>query len=433
MTNSGISTSPYAAKPVAAGEAPSTPQPLALYVHIPFCETKCPYCDFNTYAAIEPLMPAYVEALTHEIMQWCALLERPELGSLFFGGGTPSYLPTRDLTKLMVTIRKAFQLREDAEATLEANPGDITRERAKAMRRAGFNRISIGVQSMDNSELKLLGRRHSAEQAERAIVAVRQAGFSNVSIDLIFGLPYQFVTSWEHGLEAALALRPDHLSLYALTLEPGTPMEAEVRQGRLPEPNPDVAAEMYRHAQRVLAEAGYQQYEISNWARPGYASRHNLVYWHSGPYLGVGPGAHSYLVSNGQPALEWAGPWGTRFAVVPSPRTYIGKARLWRAVADAGTLGRAEDVPFLEQAQVLDAATAMAETMMMGLRTNEGVSSPGFQARFGRSIVDQFPGAVSECIELGLLEWADDHLRLTDGARLLGNEVFRRFLTPQAG
>ena len=402
-------------------------------MHIPFCETKCPYCDFNTYAAIEPLMPAYVKALAHEITQWCTLLGRPEVGSIFFGGGTPSYLPTRDLTRLMATIKSSFHLRENAEITLEANPGDITRERAMAMRQAGFNRISIGVQSLDDGELRLLGRRHLAEQAGRAMAAARRAGFSNINLDLMFGLPYQFVAAWEQTLEAALALGPDHFSLYALTLEPGTPMEADVRLGRLPEPDPDVAAEMYQHAQRVLAEAGYEQYEVSNWAKPGYASRHNLVYWRNGPYLGVGPGAHSYLVADGQPALEWAGRWGTRFAVIPSPRAYIEKVQHSQAVAGVGALETAGDIPFLVQVQPLDAATAMAETMMMGLRLNEGVSGSGFQARFGRSIADQFPEAVGACTELGLLEWAGDRLRLTDGARLLGNEAFRRFVATQAG
>ena len=265
-------------------------QPIALYVHIPFCETRCPYCDFNTYAGIESLMPRYVDALCHDLTQWGAWLGRPRLASLFFGGGTPSYLPTRDIGRLMGAITTSFDLPPDAEATLEANPGDCARERLAAIRAAGVNRLSIGVQSLDDNELRLLGRRHSADDAAAAVQAARQAGFDNLSIDLMFGLPYQFVSSWEHTLERAIELLPDHVSAYALTLEGGTEMEASVRQGKLPDPDPDLAAEMYLLAQAMFSDARYEQYEISNWAAPSRASTHNLAYWQNRPYLGVGPG-----------------------------------------------------------------------------------------------------------------------------------------------
>ena len=408
-------------------------QPLALYVHIPFCETKCPYCDFNTYAAIEPLMPTYVKALAHEITQWGVLLGKPELGTIFYGGGTPSYLPTRDLGLLMRTIRDAFRLQDGAEVTLEANPGDVTRERAQAMRRAGFNRISIGVQSLDDNELRALGRRHSAEEAREAVAEARRAGFDNLNTDLMFGLPYQTAASWERTLEGAIALSPEHFSLYALTLEPGTPMEADVRLGKLPEPDPDLAAEMYLHAQRTLAEAGYEQFEISNWSKPGHASRHNLVYWRNQPYLGVGPGAHSYLVAGGAAGSEEVGGWGVRFAGVRSPKGYMSAVQKWQAQATGLSVPTLHKLPFIESVEALDQATAMAETMMMGLRLNAGVSDAEFTARFGQSIAGQFPQAVSDCLELGLLEWHDGWLRLTEDGRLLGNEAFGRFVGAERG
>ena len=395
---------------------------LALYVHIPFCESKCPYCDFNTYAGIELLMPAYAGALAREIEQWGAWLGRPTLASVFFGGGTPSYIPTVDLQRLMDTIRAAFDLPDEAEATLEANPGDCSLERLAAMRNAGFNRISVGVQSFDDAELATLGRRHDAARAAQAVRDARKAGFDNVSIDLMFGLPDQPVATWERSVAQAVRLETDHLSAYSLTLEPGTPLEADVRLGRTPEPDPDLAAEMYLRAQTTLAEAGMRQYEISNWARPGRASVHNLAYWRSLPYLGAGPGAHSYLYGMG--ALDGS---GVRFANVNPPRVYLERVNAWApdgplspdAIRAAAATGHCEPVSRRD---------AMAETMMMGLRLNDGVADAAFRDRFGEGIAEAFPTATDECTELGLLEWAGGALRLTEGGCLLGNEAFSRFV-----
>ena len=401
---------------------------MSLYVHVPFCETKCPYCDFNTYAGIEVLVPGYINALKHELLQWGKLLDHHCLATVFFGGGTPSYLPTRDLAGLIAQITNSFDLAPDAEVSLEANPGDLTRERAHAVRRAGFNRLSIGVQSMDDGELRMLGRRHTAEQATRAVAAARQAGFDNLSIDLMFGLPRQSFESWAHTLDETLALRPDHMSLYALTLEIGTPMEAQVRLGMLQEPDPDLAAAMYRHAQSELAQAGYEQYEISNWALPGRHSRHNLTYWQGGSYLGVGPGAHSYLMPNGAAVLGGVGLHGTRFAVASSPRSYVARARAWEPGCHNITSDFLRSVAFIEQVELLDERTAMTEAMMLGLRLNSGVTRDSFLCRFQRDIETAFPEATAECVELGLLEWEAGSLRLKESARLLANEVFRRFL-----
>ena len=395
---------------------------LALYVHIPFCESKCPYCDFNTYAGIEPLMPAYAAALAREIEQWGAWLGRPALASVFFGGGTPSYLPARDLRRLTQAIQEAFRLPGEAEATVEANPGDCSRERLLEMRRAGFNRISIGVQSFDDAELRALGRRHTAERAAQAVRDARQAGFENVSLDLMFGLPNQRVSTWERSVERALALGPDHISAYALTLEPGTPMEASVRSGATPEPDADLAAEAYLLAQAAFADAGLRQYEISNWARAGRESAHNLAYWRSLPYLGVGPGAHSYL--HGVGAL---GRFGVRFANVKPPRAYIERVEAWTADGPLDPDGVAS-ASAVDSRESVSRRGAMAETMMMGLRLNAGVSDAEFRARFGEGVGDAFPGPVAECADLGLTEWADGALRLTEHGRLLGNEAFVRFV-----
>jgi len=274
----------------------------------------------------------------------------------------------------------------------------------------------------------LLGRRHTANQAKQAVEAARKVGFDNVSIDLMFGLPYQSVSGWAHTLEEALGLGVDHFSLYALTLESGTPMEAEVRAGRLPEPDPDLAAEMYLLAQQSLASAGYEQYEISNWAKSGDTSRHNLTYWLSQAYLGVGPGAHSYLFANGAPSLDALGPLGARFACVRPPRTYIDGIMAWKPSEQPLTDEVLRSVDFLEGVEAQDEAIAMGETMMMGLRLNKGVADADFRRRFGRSIAEAFPRATADCLELGLLEWRDGHLRLLEQSRLVGNEAFHRFL-----
>ncbi len=396
------------------------PSALALYVHIPFCLSKCPYCDFNTYAGIEPLTPSYVGALEREIALWGDWLGRPALSSVFFGGGTPSYLPTRDLARLMRAVASAFGVSGDIEATIEANPGDCSRERVQAMRGAGFNRISIGAQSFDDHELRLLGRRHSADRAAQAVDAARAAGFDNVSIDLMFGLPNQYLSAWAHSLEQAAAIGATHISAYALTLEPGTPLEADVRRGRIPEPDADLAAEMYALARSALADAGFAHYEISNWAQPGRESAHNLAYWRCLPYLGVGPGTHSYLYGVGD-----TGALGVRFATVKSPRGHIDRVAGWAPEGSAALSGIAAIAGEWEE---IDRSTAMADAMMMGLRLNSGVADADFRARFGVGVADAFPRAEAECVELGLLEWADGALRLTDAGRPLANEAFVKFV-----
>ena len=213
-------------------------QPIALYVHIPFCETKCPYCDFNTYAKIESLIPDYVATLRTEIELWGGLLDGPPVRTIFFGGGTPSYLPSGDISALMATISGSFTLQDDAEITLEANPGDFTSDKLNDFLDAGINRLSIGVQSFDDGLLRLLGRRHTAVDAMEAYRMAHDAGFDNVSIDLMYGLPHQTIDHWQKTLARTADLHPPHVSLYALTLEGGTPMEHSVAQGRSQRPTP---------------------------------------------------------------------------------------------------------------------------------------------------------------------------------------------------
>ena len=392
--------------------------PLALYVHIPFCETKCPYCDFNTYARIETLIPSYVEALRTEVPIWGQLLGHPTIETVFFGGGTPSYLPEYHIASVLDTIRRCFDLASGAEVTLEANPGDFSSSKLAAYLDCGLNRLSIGVQSLNDRLLRVLGRRHSAAEAVQAYRMAIQAGFANVNLDLIYGLPHQTIEDWLETLEGAAELNPPHVSMYCLTLEEGTPMEQWVRSGKMPQPDPDLAADMYLAAQEAMLRQGYRHYEISSWARPGFESRHNLTYWRNQPYLGVGPGAHSYLAEY-------------RFANLASPRDYVRRLQENALAAHElpGSLSAdvLKGVPVVQTVEAIDQRLEMAETLMLGLRLATGVSVDEFARRFGVKPAQVYGDTIAELTSLGLLEAVDGSLGLTGRGRMLGNEVFSRF------
>ena len=405
------------------GRTVSTEEGIALYLHIPFCRTKCPYCDFNTYAGMQSLLPAYLEALQTEVSLWGQGLGAPEVVSVFLGGGTPSLLQPGQMDRLLGAIRDAFRLRKDAEVSAEVNPDDVTVDRIEGFLSSGVNRVSMGVQSLDKRLLEVLGRRHDDQGAIRAFRAIREAGCSNVSVDLMYGLPYQTLEQWDSTMQGVVDLGPDHVSAYCLTLEEGTPMEHRVRLGLLPEPDSDLAAEMYACAEERLGAAGLFCYEISNWARPGRECRHNLVYWRNRPYLGVGPGAHSFL-------------GGHRFRVIDSPTDYVARVGSWREAAwppslslDAGSL---ECIPQVAEVETISRSLEMAETAMLTLRLREGLSLAAFRTRFDQDFRHVFGDVVAETTELGLLEVVGSEgeaaARLTPQGRLLGNQVFWRFL-----
>ena len=392
---------------------------MGLYVHVPFCKTKCPYCDFNTYQGIENLMEPFLPALTTEIECWGETLDHPAVKSVFFGGGTPSYLPPGYIEKSLAAIRQAFQVDSAAEITIEANPGDLDESACAGILAQGVNRLSIGVQSLDNDLLNLLGRRHQASEAVQAFETARQAGFDNVNLDLMYGLPNQSMDQWRQTLDALAGLAPEHISLYALTLEEGTPMHRWAEEGKIPEPDPDLAADMYQYAREALAPAGYHHYEISNWSRPGRACEHNVVYWENGPYLGVGPGAHSRLGEY-------------RFWTILSPRDYNSKAASW---ADAGVQPADEFVEAVLQGvstlggwEHLSQETTCSETMFLGLRLLDGLHLSEASARIGVDLAKKFQTPIQECIQLGLLERDGDFLKLTKAAYLIANQAFTRFV-----
>jgi oxygen-independent coproporphyrinogen-3 oxidase len=388
---------------------------LSLYVHIPFCRSKCAYCDFNSYAGREALIPEYVGALLQEADAWSTVCGGKTVATLYFGGGTPSLLPLAETERLIEGLRQRFAVAPEAEVSLEANPESIDYDYLRGLLTLGVNRLSLGVQSFDDEELRFLGRIHTAAEAAAAYAAARQARFANVNLDLIFGLPQQRPERWRRSLERALRLAPEHLSLYALTVEEGTPLAQAISEERTQEPDGDAQAAMYTESEELLEAAGYQHYEISNWARPGRRCRHNLTYWETRPYLGLGAGAHSYL-------------GGCRFANAPLPQDYIDLVRAsGPAEEGAGGLDLSK-MPQVTSLERQDEQTEISDTVILGLRLVEGVSLQRFRERFGVELEERYSQEISELRGLGLLELVDGSLRLTTRGRLLANEAFLRFL-----
>ncbi|MCB0035501.1 MAG: radical SAM family heme chaperone HemW, partial [Anaerolineales bacterium] len=368
------------------------------------------YCDFNTYTSLGDLKPQYVEALCAEIRQVAAGQKRPA-HTIFFGGGTPSLMSAEAMGRILETIRSEFALSPTAEVTMEANPETVTLDYLAAVREHGINRISFGAQSAVASELEILGRDHTFDTVINAVAMARQAGIDNLNIDLIYGVPGQTLASWEQSLTAALDLQTDHLSLYCLTIEPGTPMQRWLHNGEIQPPDPDLAADQYELTRETLAKHDFIHYEISNWAKAGRPSEHNLTYWRNNPYLGLGAGAHGYAAD-------------VRYHVVRQPRVYIRRLLEESPEAQAYPWSAA-----VAEHTALDAQDQMGETMMMGLRLlQEGVSDAVFTQRFGRGLNDVYGATIAELVDWGLLQWVGDALRLTEQGTFVSNQVFYRFL-----
>jgi len=368
-------------------------------VHVPFCRRKCLYCSFVSYDNREADIPLYLSALKKELLGRAG---GERVRSIYFGGGTPSLLPTEQLGDLLSVISKLFIMDEAAEISIEANPGTIDEAYLTAIKKLGVNRLSLGVQSLNDRELAMLGRIHTAAEARDAVRFARGSGFDNLSLDLIYGLPGQTLTDWQYSLNDALAMGPEHLSLYSLTLEADTPMWKAVKEGSLQEIDPDLGADQYELAEDLLAAHGYSHYEISNWARPGRECRHNITYWRNLPYLGVGAAAHSCID-------------GHRLANNKSLDKYI-----------ADFSGKTSPLP--EMDEEINPELELAETVILGLRLGEGIDADYLQNRFGLDILAHYRRQVEEMSIAGLLERTDGYIRLTRRGRLLSNEVFWRFL-----
>jgi oxygen-independent coproporphyrinogen III oxidase len=406
----------------------------SIYLHIPFCKHRCAYCDFNTYAGQESLIPAYVDALIREIEfigHQHSNLPTFNVPTVFFGGGTPSLLSGPQFDSIMSALSSAFALSADAEVTIEANPGTISPAKLDAIRKAGINRISFGVQSSNTEELRMLEREHDFFTVIEAVSTARQAGFDRqnygVNLDLIYALPEQTLKSWQTTVKRVLELQPEHISAYALTLEHGTPFGKWADKGLLPLPDPDLAADMYEWTMEYLPQFGYAQYEISNWALdggqqtadhgfPSFACRHNLQYWHSLPYLGLGAGAHGYAN-------------GYRYSNALRIKTYIDRLTANSQPLKASFPLTPATVNHHKQSQQDDISDYMINNLRL---VDAGVAEADFRSRFGSGLLDIYPKEIEELIQLGLLEKktsdVSEVFRLTKRGRLLGNQAFQRFV-----
>lgn len=379
---------------------PLTPvvAPLGLYVHIPFCSAICHYCNFNRGLMDEGLKDAYVHAV-------CAHIVREADGSaidtIYFGGGTPSLLSGEELGRIIQACRASFTVAADVEITMEANPETVDQARLDAARLAGVNRLSFGVQSFLDDELRRLGRLHDADRARAALADARAAGFDNVSLDLMMWLPGQSIAQWLTSVDALIDLAPDHASLYLLELYPNAPLQELMARAQWSQTADDDAADMYEMAMARLEEAGWRQYEISNVARPGRESRHNRKYWDDSGWLAFGCGAHGSRA-------------GVRWKHVADTRAYVERVA---AGAD----------PVAER-RVLDADAQLAEALFMGLRLSDGIDVDAYRARFGQDVWTRYGEALAPAVDAGLLLRESGRLRLTRRGMLLANEVMQAFV-----
>ena len=367
----------------------------SVYIHIPFCATKCYYCAFNTDAFHKEQAEAYLIALREEMALYAP--KTAPLKTIFIGGGTPSILSAAALEQLFADLRAHFQIRSDAEITVECNPGTVDAEKLQTMRDAGVNRLSFGLQAMQDEMLQQLGRIHTVADFLDSYHLARDFGFDNINIDLLFALPEQTMTAWRQTLAAVIALDPAHISVYNLVMEEATPFYEWWQAGELHLPSADTEADMFHYAIETLTAHGYVHDEICNFARPGYTARHNLVYWNNQACIGLGAGACGYLD-------------GGRYANLRGIADYIATLRQGtKPIVDSEHLtGRAEK----------------AETLMLALRKREGISLAAYQSRFGEAVETEFGDACQKWIALGLLEHSGTHLRLTDRGLFLANEVF---------
>ena len=372
---------------------------LGLYLHIPYCLHKCGYCDFNSHPENQEESIRYVDALLKELRAYSS--KKYTVSTVFIGGGTPTILLPSQLKQILDTVQQNFNLTSDCEITIEANPATLKLQTLQEIRTAGYNRISIGVQSFDEKELKLLERVHTEREIHSTIQQARLAQFENLSIDLMFALPDQTIEKWCSHLNQAIAKNPDHLSTYNLTIEPTTSFFKLHKKGKLRLPHEDIQLEMYKITIQTLEDAGYQQYEISHFSKPGMESRHNINYWNNGEYLGIGAGASSYL--NGE-----------RFKNTNLPSNYIRE------------IGAKENA--IETRERLEPMQAMGETLMLGLRLLKGISIDVFENRFQVSFQKVYGKILEPLLNQELITFNQNRIALSRKGLFLADSVILKFI-----
>jgi oxygen-independent coproporphyrinogen-3 oxidase len=375
-----------------------------VYLHIPFCRSRCSYCDFATGMYEAELAERYVRALAKEIGNWNEIESPIAVDTVYFGGGTPSLLTPAQIERILKVVRGRFEILDGAEVTMEMNPAsvssseELSNQKLREFRQLGINRASFGAQTFDDRELKQLGRTHTSTDIPTTFVRLREAGFENINFDLIAGLPGQTLAGWKRNLDLALKLRPGHLSLYLLDVHEGTPLADQIRSGMRPKPDDDLAGEMYQVMLDNVCAAGYQHYEISNFCLPGLESRHNTKYWSGAAYYGFGCSAHSY---DG---------WRRRWANERDVAKYVD------LIENLGS-------PVVERTD-LNEEDARSESIFLGLRLMRGVDLETYQTRFGSDLRDQYYADLNRLIDAGLIEIDEGLMRLTKRGALLSNEVF---------
>jgi oxygen-independent coproporphyrinogen III oxidase len=375
--------------------------PISLYLHIPYCLHKCGYCDFNSHNINEAEMESYVQALLSEMEQAAKGTKDHRVATIFFGGGTPTTLPFTDLARILEACRRNFHVDPEAEITCEANPATIPQADLAQLREAGFNRLSIGVQSFDPEELKRLERVHSVDEVYLTVERARQAKFENLSLDLMSALPGQTVERWQDNLQKAIDLQPDHISAYNLTIEPDTVFYKQQAQGQLKMPPDDFQRELFEITIATLTGAGYEHYEISNYAKPGKQSHHNLNYWVDGEYIGLGAGASSFFN-------------GDRYKNTNLPARYITQIK--------------ESKTAVESRETPDRRQRMGEAVMLGLRLRSGLSLSQFKKQFGTPFQEAFGNTVERLEKMGLIELSVDRAALTREGLFLADSVIVEFI-----
>ena len=377
-------------------------QPLGLYIHIPYCIHKCGYCDFNSHPIKQDEMDHYIDALVCEMQHYAKIhSDTNSIRTIFLGGGTPTTLTAFQLDRIFKECINNFTIVSDAEITIEANPATIGIEQMKSIRQTGYNRISIGVQSFDKTELKVLDRAHGPEEIHSTVDCARKAGFENLSLDLMFAIPNQSLSSWEKNLNKAIEKNPEHISTYNLTIEQGTAFSKLESNGKLIMPDDGHQLELYKKTIERLKKKGLHHYEISNFARPGKKCKHNITYWENSNTLGIGAGASSYID-------------GTRFKNINLPAHYIRQVK--------------EKKTAVEYSETLNSRQAMGETIMLGLRLIEGISIHQFEKRFQISFTIFFKTIISSLKEKGLVVIEKDYLRLSKKGLFLADSVILEFI-----
>ena len=375
-----------------------------VYLHIPFCRSRCSYCDFATGMYEGELAERYVSSLITEIDRWNEVETLSAVDTIYLGGGTPSLLTPSQIERIVKAVHDRFEIVDGPEVTIEMNPAEVSSsdelsyEKLRELHRLGINRASFGAQTFDDRELKQLGRTHTSADIPATFYQLREAGFENISFDLIAGLPNQILSGWKRNLDEALKLRPDHLSLYLLDVHEGTPLADQIRSGMRPRPDDDLAGEMYQLMVDEVSAAGYQHYEISNFCLPGFESRHNTKYWKGAPYYGFGCSAHSYD--------GWRRRWANE-----------------RDVAKYVTLVDEQRSPIAESTD-LNEEDARSESIFLGLRLMRGLDLEDYRTRFGSDLRDQYDADLNRLREAGLIEIDEGLMRLTRRGALLSNEVF---------